>query len=131
MEKYNQTTTQPQPQQVPQQQQPYQQQQQQQQQYQQSFQHQQSYTQQGGPYSQQPGGQFGTPYPQDPVPRQDTVSPVSSAAYGYAPTAVSELGTPPTTGATYPPNASELGPASHQQQRTVYDANVPELADRK
>lgn len=123
MEKFNQTTVQTQPQQ------PYQPQQQQQQQ-QQSFQ-QQSYTQQSGPYSQQPGGQFGTPYPQDPIPRQETVSPVSSAAYGYAPTAVSELSTPPPTGAAYPPNASELGTASHQHHYTAYDANMPELASRK
>lgn len=66
---------------------------------------------------QQPQGQFvqqpvynqqqpyTAPYPQDPVNRTQTVSPVSQA--GYPPQNTSELATPQHTG-NYNPNASEL-----------------------
>jgi hypothetical protein len=150
MEKYGHNGAPAQAQQTPQQQyaQPVQQQyvqqpqQPQQQQYMQPF-------QQQGPYGQQPQQHIAGPTYQDPVPRQDTVSPASSAAYGYAPPSnvselnsphptggayppnASELSTPQPTGGAYPPNASELSTPQHTQHPGSYNPNVPELSNQK
>ncbi|CAI6335869.1 unnamed protein product [Periconia digitata] len=111
-------------------------------------------------YPPQQQQQFSSPYAQDPVPRQDTVSPVSQfgqagapppqhpnapelsspqhtgggAVYQQHPNAT-ELNSPQqhTGGAAYPHNVSELStpPAvQHQQQQQRY-ADLPELSSSK
>jgi hypothetical protein len=130
MEKYNHNPAPVQAQQTPQQQyaQPVQQQQPQQQ----YMQQQQPYIPQQPQQQQytQPQQHLAQPTPTyaDPVGRQDTVSPVSSAAYGAPPSNVSEMNTPQHTGSAYPTNASEL----HSQHAGAYhQSDVPELSDRK
>ncbi|KAF2681295.1 hypothetical protein K458DRAFT_406643 [Lentithecium fluviatile CBS 122367] len=130
VEKYGQTGVQAQPQQFPQQQyaQPVQQQQYSQQQPQAYYP--QQPVQQQAPYGQQQQLHPTGPYPQDPVPRQDTVSPMSQAGYYPAASNVSELSSPQHTGGAYPPNASELG-GQQQTQQQAYYPDVPELSERK
>lgn len=65
------------------------------------------------------------PYGQDPISRQDTVSPVSQVGYAAPNPNASELGTPQQT---YNPNVSELASPQHTGG---YNYNVSELADRK
>ncbi|KAJ4286226.1 hypothetical protein N0V90_013260 [Kalmusia sp. IMI 367209] len=82
-------------------------------------------TQYAQPVQQQ--HQYGAPYAQDPVPRQDTVSPVSHAGTGYGPppSNVSQLNSPQHTGQhAYPQNATELHTAP-------YDPHVPELSNHR
>jgi hypothetical protein len=74
----------------------------------------------------QPVQQPYPPYAQDPVGRQDTVSPVSNVG-GYAPPAstVSQLSSPQHTGQhAYPPNATEV-------HTDPYNPHVPELANHR
>jgi hypothetical protein len=80
---------------------------------------------------------FSPPYAQDPVQRQDTVSPVSQAAGYAAPPPnhnTSELSSPQHTGVGYaapPPNANASELSSPQHTGTggpVYNHNVSELS---
>lgn len=73
------------------------------------------------PPQQYVGGSFS----QDPVQRQDTVSPVSHAG-GYAPNSnVSQLSSPQHTGQySYSPNAQEV-------HTDPYSPSVPELANQR
>lgn len=87
---------------------------------------------------QQPGynpQQQWMPYPQDPVNRGGTVSPVSSVGYnGTAPPPnASELSTPHhynpnVSELSYNPNASELSTPHHTGP---YNPNLPELSTQK
>ncbi|PSN69833.1 hypothetical protein BS50DRAFT_296990 [Corynespora cassiicola Philippines] len=140
MEKYNQTAAPPQAYQ-----QPYSSAQNPQPQYTQPIQQQQGqFVQPPLPaYNQQ---QPGFQYPQDPIPRQDTVSPISPAGYTQPANNASELGAHQQS-VPYNPNASELSstqPAgvnhypsvselSSPQQTGVggYDYNVSELSTHK
>jgi hypothetical protein len=97
--------------------------------YQQPQQHQQPYpAQPQGQYMQQPmynEQQQYAPYPQDPVHRGQTVSPVSSVGYNAPPQ--SDF-TTPQQNYSAPANASEL---STPQHTGPYNPNVSELSTQK
>jgi hypothetical protein len=80
----------------------------------------------------------GAPYAQDPVPRQDTVSPVSHAGgYAHNPS-VSGVSSPLLTGqgqgqAAYPPSPVPQAYPQHAAEvhTDPYNPNVPELANHR
>lgn len=82
-----------------------------------------------GQFVPPPQQQFIAPYPQDPVPRQDTVSPVSQVGYVPQNPNMPEMSTPQHTGGYSPnPNAVEMMTPQHTEQ---YPPNASELATQK
>lgn len=83
-------------------------------------------------YAQPAQPQFaGAPYAQDPVQRQDTVSPVSHAG-GYTQSSVSGVSSPLHTGQhAYPPAQQAYPPNAAEVHTDPYNPNVPELANHK
>lgn len=112
---------------------------------------------QGPQFVQPPQQAYTAPYPQDPIPRQDTVSPMSQTGYAPVNPNVSELGPQHTGGysqvselstpgaAPYPPNVSELSTSQHTgatpypnatelstpQHTGPPAADLPELSNQK
>ncbi|PVI06594.1 hypothetical protein DM02DRAFT_667473 [Periconia macrospinosa] len=98
-----------------------------------------AYPQQQQSQQQQQQHQFTPPYAQDPIPRQDTVSPMSHAGQGGNPNA-SELSSPHHTGGAgdvvFPHNVSELStpPQQSEQQQHhhhQHHEDLPELSNSK
>jgi len=81
----------------------------------------------------------GAPYAQDPVQRQDTVSPVSHAAgYTHNPSVsgVSGVSSPQHTGQQYSPVPQQPQQQAYPQHAAEvhtdpYNPNVPELANHR
>ncbi|KAJ4357547.1 uncharacterized protein N0V89_002123 [Didymosphaeria variabile] len=74
----------------------------------------------------------GAPYAQDPVQRQDTVSPVSHAGgYAHNPS-VSGVSSPQHNGQhAYPPAQQAYPPNAAEVHTDPYNPNVPELANHR